>query len=195
MSQFHEERLAAAMNSGREILVLDDKSVGGVLVAQSPSPVVAMIATKTSSSSDPFWSFPKGHPDAGESDTAGALREIQEEIGVDATDFLKPDLFDESNYTFSSRLHTDRWKSHACFPDDKKRPFVVYHKVVRFYIAVLPEPVPLTPQEAEVYAAEWVPLADAISRLTLADMRESFGRFLTSDNVLRAIAASDGPPS
>lgn len=35
------------------------------------------------------WTFPKGHPDAGESDTEAALREVREETGWE-TEIIKP---------------------------------------------------------------------------------------------------------
>lgn len=189
MLPLHEDALAGSLASGREVLVLDDRSLGAVVIARAQAgPVVAMIAAKTSSASEPpFWSFPKGHPDDSEDDVTAAVREVREEIGIDVADYVKPDIFDEQNYTFTSRMHTDRWKKHPSFPDDTQRPFVVYHKLVRYYLAVLPAPITLKPQEAEVAAAEWVPLDEAIARMPRADMREPFSRFFASAAVRKCL--------
>jgi len=178
----HEDALLAAIAAGREVVVLDDKSVGAIVFARrgKNEPSVCMIGGRTSSSTAPFWSFPKGHPDADEDDVSGALREVKEEVGLDLRASIFPDVFDESRFTFTSRMHGDRWKVHAAFPDESRRPFVVYHKLVRFYLAVLPAEVPLLPQEAEIAAAEWVSLSSVLSRLPLEDMRERFSSFVAS---------------
>ena len=182
MLPIHEDALLAAIAAGREVVVLDDKSVGAIVFARraEDEPSVCMIGGRTSSSKAPFWSFPKGHPDADEDDVTGALREVKEEVGLDVTDSIFPDVFDETRYTFTSHMHGDRWKAHAAFPDESRRPFVVYHKLVRFYLAVLPAEVPLLPQEAEVAAAEWVPLSSVLPRLPLEDMRDRFASFVAS---------------
>jgi hypothetical protein len=38
-------------------------------------------------------------------------------------------------YSCVGRLHSDRWKKHPDYPDATKRPFLIMHKVVRFYAA------------------------------------------------------------
>lgn len=188
MMPIHEEALASAIAAGREIVVLDDKSLGAVVIALrgppgTEGPVVAMIAGRTSTAEPPFWSFPKGHPDAGEDDVTAALREVREEIGVDCAPFIRPEIFEEQSYTFTSRLHMDRWRAHPAFPDESCRPHAVYHKLVRYYLCVLPAALPLVLQEAEVSEAAWVPLPDALGRMPRADMREPFERFFASDAV------------
>jgi 8-oxo-dGTP pyrophosphatase MutT (NUDIX family) len=192
MLPVHEEALAEAIAAGRDVLVLDDKSLGAVVIALhgppgTEGPVIAMIAGRTSTAEPPFWSFPKGHPDAGEDDVTAALREVREEIGVDAAPYIHPGVFEEQSYTFTSRLHTDRWRAHPAYPNESRRPNTVSHKLVRYYLCVLPEAVPLKLQEAEVAAAEWVPLGGVLARMPRADMREPFEAFLASDAVRKRL--------
>ena len=56
------------------------------------------------------WTFPKGHPDAGESDQQAAVREVREESGYEA-EILKP--ITDVKYTYRhkgvSYEKTGRW--------------------------------------------------------------------------------------
>jgi 8-oxo-dGTP pyrophosphatase MutT (NUDIX family) len=190
MMPFHEDVLAAATSA---IATVDDRSVGSVVIARNfGAPVAAMISGKLSNPTEkPFWAFPKGHPDLGESDVAAAVREVREEVGIDVEAGLLGDVFTESAYTYAGRLHKDAWQRHAAYPDESKRPTCVFYKTVRCYLAVLDgAPPPLRPQEEEVAACEWVPLGEVASRFTRDDMREEYVPFLASERVQAAIATS-----
>ena len=188
----HEDALSTAIDSGREIHApIDDKSLGALVIARNQGdPCVLMIAQKSTSGGAPAWCFPKGHPDAGESDTAGAIREVLEETGVDITDALVPDVFTEQAYTFSSRLHNDRWEAHAAFPDEARRPYGVVHKLVRYYLAVLDDVAAVTIQEAECAGAEWLPIPEALSRLSPGEGTDAFRAFFESDAVRARVQQS-----
>lgn len=185
MLAHHEDALSTALAAGRDIhSPIDDKSLGALVIARNQgNPCVLMITQKSTSGGAPAWCFPKGHPDEGESDTAGAIREVFEETGVDITDALVPAFFTEQAYTFSSRLHNDRWEKHAAFPDEARRPFGVVHEFVRYYLAVLDDAAAVTIQEAESAGAEWLSFAEALSRLSPGKGTDAFGAFFESDAV------------
>ncbi len=94
-------------------------------------------------------SFPKGHPNDGETDVQGAVREVLEEIGIDVSQHLNENIFAETAYTYAGALHSDCWKKHAAYPDERKRPAAVFYKLVRRYVAIMPEPIQLTPENAQ----------------------------------------------
>jgi hypothetical protein len=141
-------------------------------------------------------SFPKGHPDDGETDVQGAVREVLEEIGIDVSQHLNENLFAESAYTYAGTLHSDRWKKHAAYPDEKKRPATVFHKLVRRYVAILPEPIQLTPENAHGAAltdigrtcgrCEWMTIEKTFSALH-AIMLAEFAPFMERADVKLAL--------
>ena len=195
MMPFHEDVLADAKARKLQVIEVDDKSLGCVVVARNGGrPVTAMISMKLSNPREaPFWAFPKGHPDAGESDVVGAAREVREEVGLDVARAIKPRVFCEEAYTYAGRLHKDAWARHAAFPDEAKRPVTVFYKTVRCFLAVLDRAPPLKAQEEEVGACEWVSLEDVEARMAARkDMRDLYVSFLRSRAVQDAIR---GPPA
>jgi 8-oxo-dGTP pyrophosphatase MutT (NUDIX family) len=191
MLHLHETALAAALAEAppRELLVLEDRSLGALLVAvDGPSLLVAMIGNvSTRGAGGLYFGLPKGHPNAGEDDASAAIREVYEEVGVDVAATLDPTLYVDEAYTYTGRLHRDRWEAHAAFPDEARRPFAVMHKTTVYFLAVLRgPPPPLRPQEGEAAVAEWVPVALALDRLGAAageEMRAAFAAFLGSAGV------------
>ena len=84
---------------------------------------------------DKYWCFPKGHPDDSDSSVvAAAIRETVEETGVRPTAVYEEDKKDVG-YSMIKKLHNDRWFKHPAYPDESKRPILVQHKVVRYYLA------------------------------------------------------------
>ncbi len=90
-----------------------------------------------------IWTFPKGHPEKGESDQDAALREVQEETGWECR-IVKP-LIDVSYYYIDNGIR--------------------YHKTVRWYLM---EPVKKTGEfmEDEILECEWVSVPEAKKRVT-----------------------------
>ena len=110
MMPFHEDVVASARAEGKVVEEVEDKSLGCAVIAlgESGAPVVAMISGKHSNSAEPpFWAFPKGHPDFGESDVEGAAREVLEEIGIDVSASIQSAVFFEENYSYAGRLNKD----------------------------------------------------------------------------------------
>ena len=157
MLDHHKAVLEAGLREGRPLLVIEDASFGAIAVAQG---AVLMIQA-----GDRRWTFPKGHPNDGELPELCAVREVLEETAVDITGRIDTNTRIEENYTYAGRLNKDRWEKHTNYPDESKRPVTVFHKTVRYYLAVLDAPVAVTPQEEEVHAVAWVPVHDAIARL------------------------------
>jgi len=90
------------------------------------------------------WSFPKGHPEKGESPQEAATRELKEETGLTVEEFLPLPEATESYFFF---LHGQR-----------------IHKTVIYYPALVHGTI-LT-QPPEVQNAKWVLLAEASEQVT-----------------------------
>jgi len=145
-----------------EPMIVQDKSVGTICCVSVPGsePLIAMQCARTSGGqASSVWSFPKGHPDIGEKDVDGAVRETLEEMGIDVRKYVKVDVHMRLAYTYAGFMHGDAWKRHHDYPDESKHPACVFHKEVIWFLAVLPEALALTPQEEEVAQAAWVPLS------------------------------------
>ena len=86
------------------------------------------------------WGFPKGHPEAGESETETALRELEEETGVSLCE-LVPDVAFEERYIY-------------------ERDGVSNPKVNKFFLGMIDDPA-LKIQESELRAAGWFTYEEA----------------------------------
>lgn len=104
------------------------------------------------------WGFPKGHAEAGESDTEAALRELAEETGITDCELAGGEPFIE-RYTFINK--------------QGKR----VDKTVTFFIGHVRNPaVAVQPEEVQDYA--WLNADEARQRLTFPESRELLGRVL-----------------
>jgi 8-oxo-dGTP pyrophosphatase MutT (NUDIX family) len=173
-------------HKGVKPLVVEDKSLGTICCAVVPGsgPVVAMQRPRGGALS--LWAFPKGHPDAGESDVEGAVRETLEEIGIDVKRYVKKDFHVRTAYSFAEFMHKDAWKRHKDYPNESKRPVCVFHKHVIYFLAVLPKALALTPQEEEVEQAAWIPLSE-VKYVTHPDMWAQLERLFASPGVRRLL--------
>jgi len=95
------------------------------------------------------WGLPKGAVAQGETSEAAALREVQEETGLEA-DIVKP--LDTIEYFF-------------------RASGVLIHKKVDFYLMVHTGG-ELKPQLSEVDDVEWVELSEAIQRASFASEKK-----------------------
>ena len=170
MSPVHERFLDD--HKGFKPMVVEDKSLGTICCAVVPGsgPVVAMQRARGHAGCvSSVWAFPKGHPDVGEGDVDGAVRETLEEMGINVKKYVKKDFHVRSAYSFADFMHKDAWKRHKDYPNEAKRPVCVFHKEVIYFLAVLPKALALTPQEEEVAEAAWIPLSN-VKDLTYPDM-------------------------
>ena len=89
-----------------------------------------------------FWSFPKGHQEAGETDAETAIRETKEETGLDV------EITDTAPIETGHYIHNG---------EDYKRILLFIAKPLNYE---------LKPQEIEVEQIEWVQISEAEKYLT-----------------------------
>ena len=99
------------------------------------------------------WSLPKGNLDAGETPQAAALREVAEETGLPREQLRLLGPLPAAEYAY------------------RRRDGRLVFKQVHHFLVELDGDAPLVPQAEEVDAAEWVPLADATTRVSYRDLR------------------------
>lgn len=117
-------------------------SSGGVISRKRNDLVeVALIAR----SEEKVWCLPKGAVEKGETLEQAALREVEEETGLSGSVLGKVDDIDYWFY----------WKP------DKTR----YHKTVHFFLIQYEKGEPYS-DDIEVDAVQWIPIDEAIKKLT-----------------------------
>jgi len=123
----------------------EHSSGGAVIDLRDGMPFVAMIATRGRSR----WGLPKGAVSPGETSEQAALREVQEETGLDAEVI---GLLDTIEYFF-------------------RAGDVLIKKSVDFYLMRFTGGT-MTPQLSEVDDVEWVALPEAIQRASFDSERK-----------------------
>ncbi len=100
---------------------------------------------------DCFWTFPKGHPEEGETTEETALRELFEETHMRPKEVLsRPPLLQSYEFVYEGMLV-------------KKESF--------YFLAIMEEQ-EFVVEEREVMEAGWFTLSDALERLTHAQAKE-----------------------
>ncbi|MDX1608189.1 MAG: NUDIX domain-containing protein [Candidatus Spechtbacterales bacterium] len=99
-----------------------------------------------------FWELPKGHAEEDEDDIEAAKREFSEETGLQKVNILKDSIF-ENKYIYER--------------DDE-----VIHKVVKYYIGLVPEGEEVRVQKDEVDDYTWAPFEEARRIITHQNSRE-----------------------
>lgn len=139
-------------------MVRHEHSAGGVVVRQRDdgTPEVLLIATHEGAR----WSLPKGHVEYNETADVAAVREVQEETGVEA-EIMAP--LDTIEYWF-------RWKANE--------GSVLVHKQVCFYLMSY-----LSGSEKnhgwEVDEARWFVFDEAIQQVSYEDERQLLNKART----------------
>jgi 8-oxo-dGTP pyrophosphatase MutT (NUDIX family) len=123
----------------------EHSSGGAVIDLRGGAPFVAMIATRGRSR----WGLPKGAVSPGETSEQAALREVQEETGLDAEII---GLLDTIEYFF-------------------RAGDTLIKKSVDFYLMRYVGGI-MTPQLSEVDDAEWVALPEGIQRASFESERK-----------------------
>jgi 8-oxo-dGTP pyrophosphatase MutT (NUDIX family) len=138
----------------------EEFSAGGVVVRGDE--MIAIVPVKRSADGSRVLGLPKGHPDGDETPEQAATREVAEETGVTAR-LIEP--LGDVEYRY----------------ERKGRPV---HKVVRFFLFEY-ERGDLADHDHEIEEAEWLPLADAATRLTYEGEREMVRRAISQRAVDR----------
>ena len=159
-----------------ELDELDDFSAGCVVFREDDNHVL-MLQPKTSKTDKLFWVFPKGHPDdSDESIVAAATRETVEETGVKPSTVYDEDQIDVG-YSFIKRLHKDKWLKHEFYPDESKRPILVTHKIVKYYLATATSEAARDISDGgteEATAVKWIPTGEVLSNLEFEEEKKAF---------------------
>ncbi|HEU68548.1 MAG TPA: NUDIX domain-containing protein [Candidatus Acetothermia bacterium] len=100
------------------------------------------------------WGFPKGHIEPGEDEMAAAQREVAEEVGITRL-ITQPGFAERIAYRFP-------------------RGGEVVHKEVTLFLAEVDEDG--VPGRGEVESLVWLPLPEALARLTYPEQRDALHR-------------------
>ena len=99
------------------------------------------------------WSLPKGNLDAAETPEAAALREVAEETGLPMSQLRVIGPLPAAEYAY------------------RRRDGRLVFKIVHHFLLELVGSAALMPQAEEVDAVEWVPLGEAMKRVSYRDLR------------------------
>tara|TARA_B100000745_G_scaffold298199_1_gene246416 strand:- start:1273 stop:1707 length:435 start_codon:yes stop_codon:yes gene_type:complete len=113
------------------------------------------------SKADTYWTFPKGHPEEGETQEESALRELHEETALVPGKLEKEKTFDQQYHFMQNGIRI--------------------HKHVSYYIGYIDNPA-FTMQEEEVLDARWCTFAEARVLLTYdlaKELLDEVAQFLT----------------
>jgi ADP-ribose pyrophosphatase YjhB (NUDIX family) len=134
---------------------IDEVSAGG-LVVDTTGKLGLLIGRrdqKDASGKRILWSLPKGHIEEGESPEQAALREVQEETGIESVIEKSLGVIDFWFMAGGKRIHK-----------------TVHHYLFRESGGLL------APQETEVDEVAWFPLAEIVERLAYPDEKKLIAR-------------------
>ncbi|MHA4853061.1 MULTISPECIES: NUDIX hydrolase [Rhodococcus] len=129
-----------------------ETSAGGLVVNGLGGPrenLCAALIGRTDRRGRLLWSLPKGHIEQGETAEQTAMREVEEETGIQGTVLASLGSIDYWFVTEGRRVHK-----------------TVHHYLLRFLGGELSD------EDVEVTEVAWVPLAELGSRLAYADERK-----------------------
>ncbi len=131
--------------------LLEQNSAGGVVYrVERGACSVIMIQDRYGK-----WTFPKGHVEQNETLQDAARREIVEEVGIDGTKLeIRADL-GVIEYSFESNFVKDIEASGLISTGQT----VTINKLVKYFLFSFSGDTVLIPQQGEVEAVLWVPLA------------------------------------
>jgi ADP-ribose pyrophosphatase YjhB (NUDIX family) len=134
---------------------VDEVSAGG-LVIDTTGKLGLLIGRrdlKDASGKKILWSLPKGHIEEGETPEVAALREVQEETGIESIIEKSLGVIDFWFMAGGKRIHK-----------------TVHHYLFRESGGLL------APQESEVDEVSWFPLAEIVDRLAYPDEKKLITR-------------------
>jgi len=180
-----EQLLSVEKELGRSLDEIDELSLGCVVVhLDVAGPQLLLL------SNGGYFALPKGHKEIGEEEIVGAIRETNEETGTSLTAnniVVGPDgqPFQVSKgYSFVGKLHKDLWQRHANYPNESLRPFMINHKMVRYFLAVVEDrSLMATVGEDSQNKPAWYPAVEAMELLTFDEDKQTVISLLTKANI------------
>ena len=135
-------------------------SAGGLVFSDRPDGRWVVLISRRSAAGALHWTLPKGRLEDGESSEQAAVREVAEETGF-TCEITQP--LGTIDYWFV-------WRP------DKVR----YHKFVHYFLMRHLGPAP-APRDDEAEEVVWLPVQEALARLTHANERDLVARALGTD--------------
>ena len=134
---------------------VDEVSAGGLVIDKSglQGLLIGRRDQKDPTGTKILWSLPKGHIEEGETPEVAALREVQEETGIESVIEKSLGVIDFWFMAGGKRIHK-----------------TVHHYLFRENGGLL------APQESEVDEVAWFPLAEIIERLAYPDEKKLIAR-------------------
>ena len=134
-------------------------SAGGVVVRETSGEpeCVVIVPTRRAANGSSVLALPKGHPDKGETRRQAALREVLEETGVEG------------------RIEADLGDVRYWYQRDGRK----IAKVVSFFLVAYVDGDPEAHTDHEVERARWMPMSEAIRKLTYKGDRDMVEAALT----------------
>ena len=147
-------------------------SAGGLVFEDRPDGRWVVLISRRNAADQLQWTLPKGGLEDGEDLEAAAVREVREETGLDSAILSKLGVVD---YWFV-------WR-----PDE-----VRYHKYVHYYLMSF-EGGDTTAHDDEAEDVVWMPIAEALERLTHTNERRLVSAAVPDDPAAPAPAVPGGP--
>ena len=141
-------RKGRSRRARRKLPTVDEVSAGGLVLDPKSAEPRAVLISHHDRRGRVIWSLPKGHIEEGETPEIAAIREVQEETGIEA------EIVTELG-------SVDFWFN----ADDRRVHKTVHHYLMRATGGVLQG------DQVEVLSAEWVELDRAAARLAYSDER------------------------
>lgn len=180
-----EQLLSVENELGRPLDEIDELSVGCVVVHLDTSGSHLLILTNVG-----YIALPKGHINIGEEEMIGAIRETNEETGTSLTaDNIvvganRQPLQASKGYSFVDKLHKDHWQRHVNYPNESLRPFMINHKMVRYFLAVVGDrKLKETIGEDAQNQPKWYPAHEAIELLSFDEDKHTVTSLLMEANI------------
>ena len=132
---------------------IEEVSAGGLVLDRSSSPWKAALIARVDRRGRLIWSLPKGHVEAGETNEQAAIREVEEETGIQSSVLMLLGTI-------------DFW-----FMAEEKR----IHKTVHHFLLDA-NGGELSDEDREVDEVAWIPLDEVEGKLAYPDERKLMAR-------------------
>ena len=132
---------------------IEEVSAGGLVLDRSSTPWKAALIARIDRRGRLIWSLPKGHVEAGETNEQAAIREVEEETGIQSSVLMLLGTI-------------DFW-----FMAEEKR----IHKTVHHFILDA-QGGELSDEDREVDEVAWIPIGEVEGKLAYPDERKLMAR-------------------